>query len=112
MSDRTLLEPPAWGARPHGEAAAPELCKSLCEAQQKRCERRCRNLRGGRAAVDAICGDEVRRAAVRLDAASQPAASGLSANHAVERDPWAHGRARNYLCEGPQWYGRAAQDHR
>ena len=44
--------------------------------------------------------------------ASQPAASGLSANDAVERDPWAHGRARRYRCKGPQWHGRAAQDHR
>ena len=36
-----------------------------------------------------LCGDEVSRAAVRLDATSQPAASGLSANDAVECDPWA-----------------------
>ena len=47
-----------------------------------------------------------------LDVASQPAASGLSANDAVECDPWAHGRARHYLGEGPQWHGRAARDHR
>src|SRR5215470_14046710 len=112
MSDCALLEPPASGARPHGETAAAELCKSLCEAQQKRCQRRCRNLRGGHAAVDAICGDEVSTAAVRLDVAPQPAASGLSANDAIECDPWAYGRARHYLRKGPQWHGRAAQDHR
>jgi hypothetical protein len=53
-----------------------------------------------------------RTAAVRLDATSQPAASGLSANDAVERDPWASGRARHYRCKRPQWHGRAAQDHR
>src|SRR5215475_4732336 len=112
MSDRTLLEPPTSGTRSHGEAAAAELRKSLSETQQKRCERRCRNLRSGHAAVDAICADQVRRAAVRLDAASQPAASGLSANDAVECDPWAYGRARHYLGEGPQRHGRAARDHR
>src|SRR5215831_462427 len=59
MSERALLEPPASGAWPYGEAAAAELCKSLPEAQQKRCQRRGRNLRGGDAAVDAICGEEV-----------------------------------------------------
>src|SRR5215510_14879806 len=89
-----------------------ELRESLFEAQLKRCERRCRNLRSSHAAVDAICPDQVRRAAVRLDAASQPAASGLSANDAVECDPRAHGRARHYLGEGPQWHSRAARDHR
>jgi hypothetical protein len=97
---------------PHREAAAAELCKSLCEAQQKRCQRRRRHLRGSHTAVDAICGGKVSSAAVGLDAASQPAASGLSANDAVECDPWAHGRARHYLGEGPQWHGRAARDHR
>src|SRR5262245_3100148 len=112
MSERTLLEPPASSAWPHGEAAAAELRKSLSEAQQKRCQRRCRNLRSGHAAVDAICGDEVSTAAVGLDAASQPAASRLSANDALECDPWAYGRARHYLREGPQWHGRVAQDHR
>src|SRR6516225_3292549 len=112
MSERALLEPPASGAWPYGEAAAAELCKSLPEAQQKRCQRRGRNLRGGDAAVDAICGEEVSTAAVRLDVAPQPAASGLSANDAVECDPWAHGRTRRYRCKGPQWHGRAAQDHR
>src|SRR5262249_60927450 len=49
------------------EAAAAELRESLSEAQQKRCQRRCRNLRSSHAAVDAICGEEVRTAAVRLD---------------------------------------------
>src|SRR5215472_3917275 len=39
--------------------AAAELRKSLSEAQQKRRQRRCRNLRSGHAAVDAVCGDEV-----------------------------------------------------
>src|SRR5712664_1749158 len=34
------------------------------------------------------------------------------ANDAVERDPRAYGRARHHLGEGPQWHGRAAQDHR
>src|SRR5262245_22402578 len=111
MSERTLLEPPASSAWPHREAAAAELRESLFETQQKRCERRCCNLRSSHAAVDAICPDQVRRAAVRLDAASQPAAFRLSANHAVECDPWAHGRARHYLGEGPQWHGRAARDH-
>ena len=42
----------------------------------------------------------------------RPAASGLSANDAIECDPWAYGRARHYLRKGPQWHGRAAQDHR
>jgi len=36
----------------------------------------------------------------------------VSANDAVERDPWAYGRARHHLRKGPQWHGRAAQDHR
>jgi transposase len=36
----------------------------------------------------------------------------LSANDAVECNPRAHGRARHYLGKGPQWHGRAAQDHR
>src|SRR4029450_7429935 len=112
MSERTLLEPPASSAWPHGEAAAAELRKSLSETQQKRCQRRCRNLRSGHASVDAICPDQVRRAAVRLDAAPQPAASGLSANDAVERHPRAHGGARHYLGEGPQWHGKAARDDR
>src|SRR5215831_1939935 len=49
MSDRALLEPPASSARPHGEAAAAELRKSISETQQKRCQRRCRNLRSGHA---------------------------------------------------------------
>src|SRR5262249_43573200 len=102
MSERALLEPPASGAWPYGAAAAAELCKSLPEAQQKRCQRRGRNLRGGDAAVDAICGEEVSTAAVRLDVAPQPAASGLSANDAVECHPWAHGRTRRYRCKGPQ----------
>jgi hypothetical protein len=85
--------PPTSGAWAHGEAAAAELRKSLCEAQQKRCQRRCRYLRGGHAAVDAVCGDEVRTTAVGLDAASQPATSGLSANDAVECDPRAPSRS-------------------
>ena len=46
-----------------------------------------------------------------LDVASQPAASGASANDAVECDPRAYGRARHYLGQGPQWHGRAAADH-
>src|SRR6516165_8506296 len=111
MSDRALLEPAASDTWPHGEADAAQLRKSLSKAQQKRCQRRSRNLRGGHAAVDAICGDEVCTAAVWLDVAPQPAASGLSANDAVECHPWAHGRARHYLSQGPQWHGRAAQDH-
>ena len=41
------------------EAAAAELRKSLSEAQQKRRQRRCCDLRGGHAPVDAVCGDEV-----------------------------------------------------
>src|SRR5215471_1133519 len=112
MSDRTLLEPPASSAWPHREAAAAELRKSLSEAQQKRRQRRCCHLRGGHAAVDAVCGDEVRTAAVGLDVASQPAASGLSANDAVECAARTPGRARHYLGEGPQWHGSAARDHR
>ena len=53
------LEPPAWGARPHREAAAAELCKSLSEAQQERCQRRRCNLRIGHATIDAVRADEV-----------------------------------------------------
>src|SRR4030095_4934866 len=97
MSERTLLEPPASSARPQGEAAAAELRKSLSEARQKRRQRRCRNLRSGHASVDAVCGDEVGTAAGGLDVAAQPVASGLSANDAVECNPWAYGRARHYL---------------
>ena len=37
----------------------PSYLKSVSEAQQKRCQRRCSNLRSGDAAVDAICCDEV-----------------------------------------------------
>src|SRR5262249_55226236 len=55
---------------------------------------------------------KVRTAAVGLDVASQPAASGLSANDAVECAARTPGRARYYLGEGPQWHGRAARDHR
>jgi hypothetical protein len=54
-----LLEPSASGARPHGEAAAAELREGLSQTQQERCQRRRRNLRGGDAAVDAVCRDEV-----------------------------------------------------
>src|SRR5262249_44476777 len=83
----------------------PSYVKAYLKRSKNDANDACCNLRGGHVAVDAICGDEVRRAAVRLDAASQPAASGLSANHAVERDSWAHGRARHYLCERSQWHG-------
>src|SRR5947209_966904 len=48
-------------------------------------------------------------AAVGLDVAPQPAASGLSANDAIECDPWAYGRARRCLRQGPQWHSRTAQ---
>src|SRR5215472_15925697 len=52
---------------------------------------------------------KVRTAAVGLDVASQPAASGLSANDAVECAARTPGRAPHYLGEGPQWHGRAAE---
>ncbi len=55
--------------------------------------------------------NKIRTAAIRLDAASQPAASRSSANDAVECDPWAHGRARHHLSQGPQWHGRVVGDH-
>ena len=42
-----------------GHTVSAELRKSLSEAQQKRRQRRCCNMRSGHAAVDAICGDEV-----------------------------------------------------
>ena len=54
---------------------------------------------------------QIRTATIRLDAASQSAASGPSANDAVERDPRAYGRARPDRRQRPQWHGRVAQDH-
>src|SRR5215470_4202560 len=48
----------------------PSYVKSLSQTQQKRCQRRCRNLRSGHPSFDAVCGDEVCTAAVRLDVAS------------------------------------------
>ena len=35
MSDRAPLEPPAFGARPHGQAYAAELCESLRQRRSK-----------------------------------------------------------------------------
>jgi transposase len=37
----------------------PSYVKAYLKAQQKRCQRRRRNLRSSHAAVDALCGDEV-----------------------------------------------------
>src|SRR5262245_64872435 len=54
------LEPQASGAGSHRKTDAAELCEGLSQTQQERCQRRCRHLRGGNAAVDAI---RTRRAA-------------------------------------------------
>jgi hypothetical protein len=63
-------------------------------------------LRGSNAAVDAICGDEDRTAAIGLDVRSQPAASRSSANHAVECDPHAPGGVGNSLGQWSRWHNR------
>src|SRR5512143_271613 len=42
-------------------------------------------------------------AAVGLDAASKPPASGTSTNNALERHPGAYGRVGHHLGQGPQW---------
>jgi hypothetical protein len=49
------------------------------------------NLRGGDTAVDALCTDKIRTAAVWLDAASQSSASGSSTDDAIQCDPRAYG---------------------
>ena len=89
----------AAGARSHGAADAAELCEGLSQAQQERRERCSGDLRGGDAALDAVCANEVRAAAVGLDVASQPTASGASTHDAVECYPRSHGRARHHLGE-------------
>ena len=105
----TSLGPRAAGAWSHGAADAAELCEGLSQAQQERRERCGGDLRGGDAAIDAICADEVRTATVGLDVASQPAASGASTHDAVERYPRTYGRARHHLSQGSQWHGRLLQ---
>ena len=111
LSISASLEPRAAGSRPHREADAAELCEGLSQAQQERRQRCGSGLRGGDAAVDAVCADEVRRAAIGLDVTSQPAAFGASAHDAVERHPRAYGRAWHHFGQGAQWNGRAAEGH-
>jgi transposase len=56
----------------------PGYVKGLSQAQQERRERYSGDLRGGDAALDAVCANEVRATAVGLDVASQSTASGAS----------------------------------
>ena len=48
-------------------------------------------------ALDAVCADQVRTAAIGPDVASQPATSGASTHDAVECDPW--GRMRGVFVD-------------
>ena len=85
----------------HGAADAAELCESLSQTQQERRQRCGSNLRGGDAALDAVCTNQDEGATDWPDAAPEPAIAGTSTHDAVECNPRAHGRARHHLGQGP-----------
>ncbi len=66
----TSLGPRAGRTRSHGAADAAELCEGLSQAQQERRQRCDGDLRGGDAALDAVCADKICTAAIWPDVTS------------------------------------------
>ena len=77
---RALLGARADQARPRGASDAGEGREGLRQAQQERRRRRRGDLRGGSAPDDALCADQVGRAARSVDAAPHARSADASAH--------------------------------